>query len=581
MDRQNNRRQDKFGGPLYEKLAAYGASDFYAFHMPGHKRLMGEFENPFQIDITEIDGFDDLHHPENDGVLTEAQRRAAQMFGAGETHFLVNGSTAGILSAISGCTKYGGTLLMARNCHRSAYHGAELRGLKTVYLYPQYTPELGINGAILPEDVENALQKPIIEKKQQADGKTEKDSVGDREKNQNRIQTDIQAVMIVSPTYDGVCSDVRRIAGICHRYGVPLIVDQAHGAHFPFSKYFPEDAVSAGADVVIQSVHKTLPAMTQTALLHVQGEIANRERIRKFLSIYQSSSPSYVLMASIDACVDLIERDGEELFAKHVRELKNFRESCRELKWLYLAGLDSEKDGIWQLEAKLAEFGQTADFDRSKLLISARRANLAGAGLTGEELSRMLRERYHIQMEMSGPDYVVAIAGIADSEEGFRRLAEALHGIDLDISGKIKNKSVVRKNRNIRTKSVEKTQDRFKTNQTENINEKEIPDGVKSYTKVSDKSNALPRLESVLTLSEAAEAESVSRPLKICEGAVAGIYVYLYPPGIPVLAPGEQVTAELLERIEKWLEAGYDVHGLETDSVGVPTLKILGNRYPE
>lgn len=536
MDRQNNRRQDKFGGPLYEKLAAYGASDFYAFHMPGHKRLMGEFENPFQIDITEIDGFDDLHHPENDGVLTEAQRRAAQVFGAGETHFLVNGSTAGILSAISGCTKYGGTLLMARNCHRSAYHGAELRGLKTVYLYPQYIPELGINGAILPEDVENALQKPIIEKKQQADGKTEKDSGGDREK--NRIQTDIQAVMIVSPTYDGVCSDVRRIAGICHRYGVPLIVDQAHGAHFPFSKYFPEDAVSAGADVVIQSVHKTLPAMTQTALLHVQGEIANRERIRKFLSIYQSSSPSYVLMASIDACVDLIKRDGEELFAKHVRELKNFRESCRELKWLYLAGLDSEKDGIWQLEAKLAEFGQTADFDRSKLLISARRANLAGAGLTGEELSRILRERYHIQMEMSGPDYVVGIAGIADSEEGFGRLAEALHELDQDMDEK-------------------------------------IPVGVNTADKMSAKSNALPRLKAVLTIGEAAEAEGACRPLAACEGAVADNYVYLYPPGIPVLAPGERMTEELLKCIEEWLEAGYEVHGLEYDGDGIPKLGIV------
>ena len=536
MDRQNNRRQDKFGGPVYEKLAAYGASDFYAFHMPGHKRLMGEFENPFQIDITEIDGFDDLHHPENDGVLTEAQRRAAQVFGAGETHFLVNGSTAGILSAISGCTKYGGTLLMARNCHRSAYHGAELRGAKTVYLYPQYIPELGINGAILPEDVENALQKPIIEKKQQADGKTEKDSGGDREK--NRIQTDIQAVMIVSPTYDGVCSDVRRIAGICHRYGVPLIVDQAHGAHFPFSKYFPEDAVSAGADVVIQSVHKTLPAMTQTALLHVQGEIANRERIRKFLSIYQSSSPSYVLMASIDACVDLIERDGEELFAKHVRELKNFRESCRELKWLYLAGLDSEKDGIWQLEAKLAEFGQTADFDRSKLLISARRANLAGAGLTGEELSRILRERYHIQMEMSGPDYVVGIAGIADSEEGFGRLEEALHELDQDMDEK-------------------------------------IPVGVNTADKVSAKSNALPRLKAVLTIGEAAEAEGACRPLAACEGAVADNYVYLYPPGIPVLAPGERMTEELLKCIEEWLEAGYEVHGLEYDGDGIPKLGIV------
>ena len=530
--------KNAFAGPLYRKLRAYGASDFYAFHMPGHKRLMGEFENPFQIDITEIDGFDDLHHPENDGVLTEAQRRAAQVFGAGETHFLVNGSTAGILSAISGCTKYGGTLLMARNCHRSAYHGAELRGSKTVYLYPQYIPELGINGAILPEDVENALQKSIIEKKQQADGKTEKDSGGDREENQNRIQTDIQAVMIVSPTYDGVCSDVRRIAGICHRYGVPLIVDQAHGAHFRFSEYFPEDAVSAGADVVIQSVHKTLPAMTQTALLHVQGELANRERIRKFLSIYQSSSPSYVLMASIDACVDLIERDGEELFAKHVRELKNFRESCRELKWLYLAGLDSEKDGIWQLEAKLAEFGQTADFDRSKLLISARRANLAGAGLTGEELSRILRERYHIQMEMSGPDYVVGIAGIADSEEGFGRLAEALHELDQDMDEK-------------------------------------IPVGVNTADKMSAKSNALPRLKAVLTIGEAAEAEGLLRPLAACEGAAAGNYVYLYPPGIPVLAPGERVTAELLWRIEEWLAAGYDVHGLEYDGDGIPKLGIV------
>ena len=538
MDRQNNRRQDKFGGPLYEKLAAYGASDFYAFHMPGHKRLMGEFENPFQIDITEIDGFDDLHHPENDGVLTEAQRRAARVFRAEETHFLVNGSTAGILSAISVCTKQGGTILMARNCHRSVYHGAELRGLKTVYLYPHYISKLGINGAVLPENVENALQKSVMEKKQCADGKTEGHSCENGKGNRNRNQTDIQAVMIVSPTYDGVCSDVRQIAEICHCYGVPLIVDQAHGAHFPFSEYFPEDAVRAGADVVIHSVHKTLPSMTQTALLHVQGEIVNRERIRKFLSIYQSSSPSYVLMASIDACVDLIKRGGEELFERHTRELRAFRERCLDLKWLYLAGLDSEKDGTWQSEAKTAEFGQTADFDRSKLLISARKANRAGVGLTGEELSRMLRERYHIQMEMSGPDYVVAIAGIADSEEGFRRLAEALHGIDLDMDEK-------------------------------------IPVGVNTADKVSAKSNALPHLKAVLTIGEAAEAEGACRPLAACEGAVAGNYVYLYPPGIPVLAPGERVTEELLKCIEEWLEAGYEVHGLKYDGDGIPKLGIV------
>lgn len=410
--------------------------------------------------------------------------------------------------------------------------------MKTVYLYPHYISKLGINGAVLPENVENALQKSVMEKKQCADGKTEGHSCENGKGNRNRNQTDIQAVMIVSPTYDGVCSDVRQIAEICHCYGVPLIVDQAHGAHFPFSEYFPEDAVRAGADVVIHSVHKTLPSMTQTALLHVQGEIVNRERIRKFLSIYQSSSPSYVLMASIDACVDLIKRGGEELFERHTRELRAFRERCLDLKWLYLAGLDSEKDGTWQSEAKTAEFGQTADFDRSKLLISARKANRAGVGLTGEELSRMLRERYHIQMEMSGPDYVVAIAGIADSEEGFRRLAEALHGIDLDMDEK-------------------------------------IPVGVNTADKVSAKSNALPHLKAVLTIGEAAEAEGACRPLAACEGAVAGNYVYLYPPGIPVLAPGERVTEELLKCIEEWLEAGYEVHGLEYDGDGIPKLGIV------
>ena len=190
------------------------------------------------------------------------------------------------------------------------------------------------------------------------------------------------------------------------------------------------------------------------------------------------------------------------------------------------------------MEAKLAEFGQTADFDRSKLLISARRANLAGAGLTGEELSRILRERYHIQMEMSGPDYVVGIAGIADSEEGFGRLEEALHELDQDMDEK-------------------------------------IPVGVNIADKVSAKSNALPRLKAVLTIGEAAEAEGACRPLAACEDAVAGNYVYLYPPGIPVLAPGERVTEELLKCIEEWLEAGYEVHGLEYDGDGIPKLGIV------
>ena len=162
--------------------------------------------------------------------------------------------------------------------------------------------------------------------------------------------------------------------------------------------------------------------------------------------------------------------------------------------------------------------------------------------MTGEELSRILRERYHIQMEMSGPDYVVGIASVGDSQEGFRRLAEALHEMDRELD---------------RTDLTEGT-DRKARNE-------------------SAKSSALPRMEAVLTISEAGEAEGTCRPLAACEGAVSGTYVYLYPPGIPVLAPGERVTAELLKCVEAWLTAGYEVHGLEADSEGNPALKIVIN----
>ena len=341
-NKRENKTEDRagFGGPLYRKLREYGESDYYGFHMPGHKRQLGSFENPYKFDITEIDGFDDLHHPERDGVLTRAQERAAGLYGAEETHFLVGGSTAGILSAISGCTRRGGRILMARNCHRSVYHAAELGGLEAEYLYPQQIASPGINGPVLPEDVERAL--------------AEKEAFSEQEKGQDARKAAgwFQAVVITSPTYDGICSDVRAIAKICHRHEVPLIVDQAHGAHFPFSDYFPEDAVSAGADVVIHSVHKTLPSLTQTALLHIQGRLADRERIRHFLSVYQSSSPSYILMASIDACMELLETKGEALFREHAQLLEIFREGCRDLEALRLYG------------AERAPY-----FDRSKLLI--------------------------------------------------------------------------------------------------------------------------------------------------------------------------------------------------------------------
>ncbi|MCC8140347.1 MAG: aminotransferase class V-fold PLP-dependent enzyme [Lachnospiraceae bacterium] len=359
---------------LLEKLKNYADSDYLPMHMPGHKRRMGDPGNPFFIDITEIDGFDDLHHAE--GILQDAQQRAARLYGSEETHYLVNGSTAGILAAVSGCVPAGGTLLMARNCHQSVVHAALLRGLETVYIYPQSTVEMGINGPILAKDVDKAL----------------------------RERTDIRAVLLTSPTYDGLISDVEAIVETVHARGIPLIVDEAHGAHFPFSDYFPRDAVSCGADVVVTSLHKTLPSLTQTALIHLNGKLIDREKIQFFLRVYQTSSPSYVLMAGMDECIAWISENRAE-FDRFGERLTRLRAELKNMKRL-----------------KLLEF---PGMDRSRILVSG-----ASAGLSGGELAARLREDYHIEPEMAGISYVCALTSVADREEDLRRLGDAFLRMD-------------------------------------------------------------------------------------------------------------------------------------------------------
>ena len=362
---------------LYEKLRKYCDSDYYPFHMPGHKRRLGMgMEDPFGFDITEIEGFDNLHHPE--GILLEAQRRAARLYGAEETHFLVNGSTAGILCAIGACAP-SGRILMARNSHRAAYHALSLNRLEAVWLYPgKFVPEgeteaswEELNGPILAADAEAALE----------------------------ACPDVRAVFITSPTYDGVCSDVAAIARAAHRRGLPLIVDGAHGAHFGMHPLFPENAVRQGADLVIHSLHKTLPAPTQTALLHVQGDRVDRRRLRRLLAVYQTSSPSYVLMAGIDRCVGLLEREKDRLFGELAGNLDWFRRETGNLELLRLPKSD----------------------DPSKILISAERA-----GLTGLEIQKFLREEAHLELEMAAGSYALALASVGDGREGFVRLAAAL-----------------------------------------------------------------------------------------------------------------------------------------------------------
>jgi len=475
---------------LYDKLKSFGQSDAYPFHMPGHKRRGMDFENPYQIDITEIEGFDNLHHAQ--GILKEAEERAAHLYGSEETYFCVNGSTAGILSAISACVPCGSRILMARNCHKAAYHAVFLRQLEVTYIYPQKVGQLGINGGLLPEKVEEMLIK----------------------------YPDIRAVFITSPTYDGIVSDVGGIAEAAHRHHVPLIVDEAHGAHFGFHEYFPESSVKQGADIVIHSLHKTLPCLTQTALVHVNGKLADRAALRDYLGIYQTSSPSYVLMASMDSCVGLLRERGEELFESYVKRLKEFRERAQALHRIRVADIERRAD--------------IYDVDMSKIIIS----DIKGK-IPGNELYERLRCEYGLWLEMAAGRYALAMTSVMDTREGYDRLVRALYSIDEEVP---------------------------------HIWETDLQE-----SGCCQKEDGLPENTAVLPIWKAAGRgdDGYRRKrlmLQESEGEISAEYMYLYPPGIPLIVPGEKISGEFIEKVLQYKKLGHSIQGCsdyEAESIEV------------
>lgn len=461
---------------LYQKLKQYGNSDYYPFHMPGHKRRFNSDELGYNIDITEIPEFDNLHHPE--GILAEGMNRTATLFGARKSFYLVNGSTCGILSAVS--TVFTGLepladgeykLLMARNCHKSVYHALLLNRISPVYLYPEYEQSFHLNGGIKPEDVERALSK----------------------------DDNIKAVLITSPTYDGIVSDIEQIVKIAHKHRIPVIVDEAHGAHFPLDEHSCISALEAGADLVMHSLHKMLPCMTQTALIHLQGDLVDCDTLQQFLEIYQTSSPSYVLMASIDECIRYMQESGKQYFDNLHTLREEFRRKTKNLQRLRV--LDKDIIGTSAI----------VDLDDGKIIIST-----AATDITGENLAERLRVQYHIQMEMSSIDYVVGILTGMDTREGIDRLASALHEIDDTIVSKECNPMV--------------------TTCFHNHIEKRI--------------------------SEIANLSKVRMPLNNTTGQISAEFVYAYPPGIPIIIPGEIITDELMKYMKDTQEIGIKLQGL-------------------
>ena len=500
-----NYRKEKQPG-LLERLTEYAGSDAYPFHMPGHKRreipdgIPGGFPDPYGIDITEIDGFDNLHHAE--GILKDAMDEAAAIYGTDRSWYLVNGSTCGILSAVFATTENGGKILTARNCHKAVYHAICLNRLEAEYLYPEEITEFGINGGIRAEDVRKALEKDAMH------------CAGNSGDVRGKI-TKIQAVLITSPTYEGVVSDIRAIADAAHEYGIPLIVDEAHGAHLEYADQchsFPKSALEYGADIVIQSLHKTLPCFTQTAILHVKGKLVDQDRVSRYLSMFQTSSPSYLFMAGMERCIRYMDGDGRNEMVRYEERLEHFMKRMEGLQVLEV--LDREICG---------KYRTVAGWDPSKIVVSTMRAE----DFHGEELAETLRRKYHLEMEMTAPEYVIAMTSLMDTEEGFERLGTAL----LEIDGALRR----------RTESGRKEKAASET-----------PEGLESKL-----SHPVRRM----LICEAMDADTERTAFQDTVGKVSAEFVYLYPPGIPIIAPGEVFTDAIVEKIMAYKAAGLLVQG--------------------
>ncbi len=474
---------------IIEELAELSAGSFYPLHVPGHKRhILRNNGLPYSLDVTELASTDNLHRPK--GLIKEAMDRAAELYGAKKTFFLVNGSSCGILAAIGTAAKRRGCIIAARNSHISVFNAIRINDLKPRFIMPQICDSLGICASVMPETVEKAI----------------------------KCTPSAEAVVITSPTYEGVLSDIRSIAGICHSHNIPLIVDEAHGAHLKFLKIggdIYESALDSGADLVIQSAHKTLPALTQSAFIHVAREsIIDTVRLSEQLSIYESSSPSYILMASLDEAVDILFKEGDVLFERLSGNITKLNEALSELKCLKTFIFKNNEEGVF---AK----------DPTRLLI-----NSGTAGLDGEALAMLLRKDFRIETEMSAGKNVLAVATIGDTEEGFERFRDALLRIDKDMYNK----------RDIMPGSPESVPlaKLFKNDpiiQSAKLTESE-------QTKVCPEAHDSFGIGADSGYAGACDSDYEYIDIRASKGRYCGEFITLSPPGIPLLIPGERVSGE-------------------------------------
>lgn len=481
MKNQSKEGRNPSASPLETYFQHYNEKNLLPLHMPGHQRKveMGT-ALPYAYDYTEVEELDNLHAPE--GILQEAMNRTAAYYGCSDCFYLVNGSSSGLQAGIFTLLEEGDEVVVARNCHRSVFYALSLRKAKIHFLLPEFWEDFSCFGSVSLKEVERLLREFPKSK----------------------------ALIFTSPSYEGVVSDVEVIARLCHENGLSLLVDEAHGAHFSPKRgtSFPESAISLGADLVVQSPHKTLCSLTQSAWILGNGQGYSREKLSFYLSVFQTTSPSYPLMLSLEKATTLLETEGEALFSHWKEVMESFREKARTLSYFTF---------LWEKEEACFAMDCTKIFLRARGIPKLR---------LGKDLAKLLREDYGIESEMHSGENLLLMTGPFISEEELDRLFIALKDIERRF-GEEKGKP-------LRSKLL---------------------------------SSALYQIsiaDNTLQISEGLK-EGEELNLRDGEGRICLEYLSLYPPGIPLLFLGEKLTAEKIQGIEalekEGIELQYSRHG--------------------
>jgi len=468
--------------PLYEQLERHVMRQPHSFHVPGHKMgrsfdtaARDRFQSVLELDLTEITGLDDLHQPQ--GVIAQAQELAAEAFGAEETRFLVGGSTVGNLALVMTVCRPGEKILVQRNCHKSVFHGIMLARATPIYLVPAVDPKTGIAAGVRREDVERALL----------------------------AHPDAKAVFLTNPTYYGMGIDLKKMASVVHRHGVPLLVDEAHGAHYGFHPAFPLSAMQSGADAAVQSTHKMASALTMSSMLHVQGERIDRERLYRYLAMLQSSSPSYLLMASLDLARRHLVTEAAREWDQLLPLLDKLRERTGRLSWL-----------SWP---EVTEGSVYATLDPLKLFMHLRTTRLDGFFVQRE------MEKLGIFAELADVSHVLLVASAGTTARDLDALERLLESLDPEAS----------------------------------------PGGERVIEAGSVSSHYM--REQALPMHEAVELPREAVPLEETLGRIVAEMVIPYPPGIPILVPGERMDEQSLSMLLKLRTGRTRFHGVQDEQL--------------